>query len=79
MNRMITELSELLGLKAAATLRDQVAALGESMESFPMARIWELTQRVGEQIPEHPSRIKFLRSMAREIRAIPGASSAPPA
>jgi polysaccharide biosynthesis transport protein len=70
LNRMITELGEPLGLKASMTVKNQVAALGESMDSFPMARIWELTQQVGEEIPERQAKIKFLRSMAREIRAM---------
>jgi capsular exopolysaccharide synthesis family protein len=71
LNRMATELSESAGSNASATIASQVAALGESMNSFPMARIWELTQRVGEQIPESRPRMRFLRTMAHEIRALP--------
>ena len=71
LNRMATELSESAGSNASATVASQVAALGESMNSFPMARIWELTQLVGEQIPESRPRMRFLRTMAHEIRALP--------
>jgi hypothetical protein len=71
LNRMATELSESAGSNASATIASQVAALGESMNSFPMARIWELTQLVGEQISESRPRIRFLRTMAHQIRALP--------
>ena len=71
LNRMATELGESMGSDASATVAGQVAALGESMGSFPMARIWELTQLVGEQIPESRPRMRFLRTMAHEIRALP--------
>jgi succinoglycan biosynthesis transport protein ExoP len=71
LNRMATELSESAGPNAFATVAGQVAALGETMSSFPMARIWELTQLVGEQIPESRRRVQFLRSMAHEIRTLP--------
>jgi capsular exopolysaccharide synthesis family protein len=71
LNRMATELTESLGTNAFAKLAAQVSALGESLDSFPMARIWELTQIVSEQISERRRRVQFLRTMAREIRALP--------
>jgi len=69
LNRMATELSESVP-NASTTVSSRVSALGESMKSFPMARIWELTQLVGEQIPESRPRMLFLRTMAHQIRAL---------
>jgi len=70
LNRMATELSESVP-NASTTVSSRVSALGESMKSFPVARIWELTQLVGEQIPESRPRMRFLRTMAHQIRALP--------
>jgi capsular exopolysaccharide synthesis family protein len=71
LHRLASELSESLGSNAYATVASQVAALGESMEAFPMARIWELAQVAGQQIPQREPRMKFLRKVAHEIRALP--------
>jgi hypothetical protein len=71
LHQLASELSESLGSNAYATVASQVAALGESMEAFPMARIWELAQVAGQQIPQREPRMKFLRKVAHEIRALP--------
>lgn len=71
LERMAAELSRVLGVKSSATVASQVAALGETMETFPMARIWELTQIVSQEIPGRESREQFLRTISQEIRAMP--------
>ena len=68
---MSAELSGALGRKSSASVAHQVAALGESMEAFPMARIWELTQLVSHEIVERAPKMRFLRTMSQEIRALP--------
>jgi capsular exopolysaccharide synthesis family protein len=70
-DRMAAKLSESLGPAASATVARQVAALDESMDAFPMARIWELTQRVSQEIVERPRKEHFLRAMSQEIRTLP--------
>jgi capsular exopolysaccharide synthesis family protein len=66
--------AELHGAGAsAATVSKQVAALGESMEAFPKARIWELTQKISQEITERETRARFLHTMAQEIRSLPSA------
>jgi hypothetical protein len=75
LHRLASELSESLGSNAFATVASQVAAIGESMDAFPMARIWELAQLAGQQIPQREPRMKFLRKVAHEIRALPSQAS----
>ena len=68
LEHMSDQLSESLGSEAASVVNDRVAALGESMDSFPKARIWELTNLVSQEIPEHDIKVQFLRAMSQEIR-----------
>jgi hypothetical protein len=66
--------AELQGAGAsAAAVSKQVAALGESMEAFPKARVWELTQKISKEITERETRARFLHTMAQEIRSLPSA------
>jgi polysaccharide biosynthesis transport protein len=69
MDRMVSQLSETLGPKAASAVNGRVASLGESMDAFPKARIWELTQLVSQEIPERQTKVRFLRAMSQEIRS----------
>ena len=71
LHRMTTELSVSLGLKASTVVANHVATLGESMDTFPMARIWELTQLLSQEISDRQPKVNFLRAMAQEIRALP--------
>lgn len=71
LERMVAELSSVIGVKSSDTVARQVAALGESMETFPMARIWELTQLVSQEINAPEPRVRFLRTISQEIRALP--------
>jgi polysaccharide biosynthesis transport protein len=71
LDRMAAELSDPLGPESSGIVNDRVMALGESMETFPMARIWELTQLVSHEIAEREHRVRFLRRMSQEIRALP--------
>jgi hypothetical protein len=71
-DRISAELHGAAGA-SAATVSKQVAALGESMEAFPIARIWELTQKISKEITERDTRARFLHTMAQEIRSLPSA------
>jgi capsular exopolysaccharide synthesis family protein len=70
MDGMIARLNEALGGESGAIVRNQVAALRESIDAFPMARIWELVQLVSQEIWEHQRKVKFLRAMSAEIRGL---------
>jgi hypothetical protein len=70
-DRMAARLSEAVGPTASAMVANQVAALRESMDAFPMSRIWELAQRVSHDIVDGPRKERFLRAMSQEIRALP--------
>jgi capsular exopolysaccharide synthesis family protein len=65
---MIARLNDALGGESGGIVRNQVAALRESMDAFPMARIWELVQLVSQEIWEHQRKVKFLRAMSADIR-----------
>jgi hypothetical protein len=55
----------------SATVSKRVGALGESMDAFPKVRLWELAQKVSEEIAARDRREKFLHTMANEIRGLP--------
>ena len=69
-DRMAHELGDTAAGDPAITVSRQVSALGESMDAFPKARIWELSQKVGEKIDAPDRRERFLHAMAKEIRAL---------
>lgn len=69
-DRMIGELNAPLGAKASTVVSAQVKALGETMEAFPMARVWELAQKTGQEITGSEPKARFLHAMAQEIRSI---------
>ncbi|MGH7828214.1 MAG: GumC family protein [Candidatus Binatia bacterium] len=68
--RMVLRLGEALGPTACTIVPDQVAVLRESMETFPMSRVWELAQLVSQEILDNPVKARFLRDMSKEIRAL---------
>jgi polysaccharide biosynthesis transport protein len=69
-DRMVLRLSEALGPTASTIVPDQVVVLRESIDSFPMSRVWELAQLVSQEIVDTPLKARFLRDMSREIRAL---------
>ena len=40
------------------------------MDAFPTSRIWELAQRVSQEIGERPRKERFLQAMSQEIRTL---------
>jgi hypothetical protein len=57
--RMTNELAAVFGPMASVIIRHDVAALGESMEKFPKARITELLESVTKEISNEKLKIAF--------------------
>jgi myosin heavy subunit len=58
------ELTEVLGPMASVVVRDRIAALGESMEKFPKARVLELLETVGQEILDDSLKVSFRERLA---------------
>ncbi|HWO40415.1 MAG TPA: polysaccharide biosynthesis tyrosine autokinase [Candidatus Eisenbacteria bacterium] len=69
-DRMAARLSQAVGPAGRTIVPDQVAILRESLDAFPMARVWELAQVVSQEILDGRSKARFLREMSREIREL---------
>jgi hypothetical protein len=67
LNRLTSLLMEVIGPMAPLVLRDQVEALGESMDSLPEAKLDELINLIGREISDGKVRNKFEESMFQEI------------
>ncbi|MGH7826652.1 MAG: GumC family protein [Candidatus Binatia bacterium] len=67
---MVLKLGEAVGPMAPLIVRDQIAFLGESRESFPKDRLNELLERVGKEILDDKLRFLFQRSMQDNVQAL---------
>ena len=67
-DRIASQLGESLGANAFSTMADQMSELGESIDSFPKARIWELAQQLSRRIIDSQSRARFLRAVSKDIQ-----------
>jgi hypothetical protein len=56
---MTVALTHVLGPGASVIVRGHVAALGESMERFPKARVAELVEIVSQEIADKNLKIGF--------------------
>jgi chromosome segregation ATPase len=56
---MIQELAMIIGPGAPMIVREHVASLGESMDSFPKSRLAELLEILSKEIVNEPLRISF--------------------
>jgi uncharacterized phage infection (PIP) family protein YhgE len=63
-DNLTRELTEVLGPMASVVVRDRVAALGESMEKFPKARVSELLETVGQEILDDSLKASFRERLA---------------
>jgi hypothetical protein len=66
-DRMSVALTHVLGPKASTIVRDHVAALGESTERFPKARIPELIEIVSQEISDDNLKIGFREVLSDSI------------
>ncbi len=69
-DRMIRALTEAMGPMASVVVRDQIAALGESKESFPKTRLAELVESVSQEILDQALKMRFQQLMVEEIRTL---------
>ena len=58
-DRMTTALGHVVGPRAPVIVRDHVASLGESTETFPKARIPELLDLVSREISDENLKVGF--------------------
>ena len=66
-DRVTVELAHALGPMASMIVRDHVAALGESIEKFPQARVGELLDTVSEEISDEKQKLRFREQLAKEL------------
>jgi len=62
------KLGDAMGPIAPLILRERIAGLGKSPDSFPEADIDELIDQVGSEIPSESARRQFGKEMAKELR-----------
>jgi hypothetical protein len=67
-DHMTSVLCEAAGPMAPLIVRDQVARLGESLESFPKRRLKELLERICSEIFDEKLKREFQQTMSSEIR-----------
>lgn len=67
LNRLTSNLTEVMGPMAPLVLRDQIEALGESRETLPEAKLDELIGLISSEISDSQLRSKFEQSMRQEI------------
>lgn len=58
-DRMTTALGHVIGSRAQVIVRDHVASLGESPDSFPKARVPELLELVSREISDENLKVGF--------------------
>ena len=64
---MRQELAKIVGPKAEVILRDSVAALGESMDSFRKSRLHDLLEILSKEIKSEPLRIGFRKWFVKHV------------
>jgi len=77
-DRMVHGLAEVSGPIASVVVRDQIAALGATEETFPKSRIPELVDSVSQVIPDKRLKARFQQRMNEEMRALKLPPSPPP-
>jgi myosin heavy subunit len=65
--RMTHELIQAIGPFASMILRDDVKALGESIETFPKARLTELVDMISKEILNQDMKIGFRKWVAESV------------
>jgi hypothetical protein len=69
-DRMVHGLAEVSGPIASVVVRDQIAALGATEETFPKSRIPELVDSVSQVIPDKRLKARFQQRMNEEMRTL---------
>jgi succinoglycan biosynthesis transport protein ExoP len=68
--RMTSVLCGAAGPMAPLIVQDQVARLGESLESFPKSRLKELFERICSEIIDQKLKREFQQTMSSEIQSL---------
>lgn len=66
---MIKALTEAMGPMAPLVVRDRIAALGESPETFPARRVLELVELISREILSEKLKLHFQQRISQEIGA----------
>ena len=66
-NHVISELAEVLGPFSLIIVRDHVRALGESMETFPTARVIELVETLSKEITDEKLKVRFRERVVEKL------------
>ena len=69
-DNMICALIEAIGPMAPYIVKDRVAVLGESLDTFPKSRLAQLVNDTSDEISADKSRLDFLQRMFAEIRTL---------
>ena len=67
---MIKALTEAMGPMAPLVVRDRIAALGESPETFPKRRLVELVDLISREILNERLKVHFQQKISGEIREL---------
>lgn len=70
LDMVCARLNDAMGPMALLIVAEHVRALGESVESFPPARLEELVQRIRSEVSDDAYRRKFEMKIAREIETL---------
>jgi hypothetical protein len=70
LDQITNELARAIGPLAALTLEDELAALGETRERFPVGRIPELIEQLSRAIRDEVRRHRFQTVMGEAIRKL---------
>jgi hypothetical protein len=66
--QMARSLADAMGPMASLVLKERVAALGESVEAFPIVRLPELVAAIKQEILSEALRLRFEKEVAEQIQ-----------
>jgi polysaccharide biosynthesis transport protein len=69
-DHLTSRLSEAAGPMASLIIRDQIALLGESLESFPKSRLKELVEQTCNDILNPQLKRSFRQAISSEVRSL---------
>jgi capsular exopolysaccharide synthesis family protein len=69
-DHLTSELFEAAGPMAPLIIRDQIALLGESLESFPKSRLMELIELISTEILNQQLKRSFRQAISSEVRSL---------
>ncbi|MGB7951562.1 MAG: CpsD/CapB family tyrosine-protein kinase, partial [Candidatus Binatia bacterium] len=67
-DRIVAKLTDFVGPMAFIIVHDQIAAMGESPETFPQARLSELLEAISREITDRRMKVSFQEQVSAAIR-----------